>query len=447
MSYVGRLVLLVRDQRFRRLLVVRLVSQCADGAFQVGLAAYVLFSPQDKPDASAIAAGLAALLLPYCALGPFVGVFLDRWPRRQVLLISNVARLAPVIATAVLVAAGNRGIALFALVLVALSVNRFFLAGLGASLPHVVETDELVLANSVTPTCGTLTFMAGVGIATGLRAILPWSQPDVTIVALSAVGYLAAALLTLPIPRGLLGPDDSSGEPVQLRTALGQVARGLAAGLVHLARRRTAAAALGVVSGQRFLFGLTTVATVLLYRNYFHPHDADAALAGLATTVLLAGLGFLAAVVVTPPVARRIGQPRWIVILLLVGAVVQVAPGTLFVEWAILVAAFGTGLCAQGVKICVDTQVQLGVDDEFRGRVFAVYDVLFNALFVAAAGVAALVVPADGHSYALLIAVSAGYAALALAYASRLGHQASSRSRAASAPMSPSSSRRSSRNR
>ncbi|MGI8702089.1 MAG: MFS transporter [Nocardioidaceae bacterium] len=408
---------LLRGRRFRQLLAVRLTGQAFDGVFQVGLASYVLFTPQDKPTASAIAAGLAALLLPFSVLGPFVGVFLDRWRRRQVLVASNLVRVAPVLLIAVIVAGGSKGVGLFTVVLLTLSVNRFLLAGLSAALPHVVSRRSLTLANSVTPTSGTLAFMVGLGAASVARTLLPADDRDVLIVLASAVGYLVAGLLALRMPADLLGPDvDPARERV--REALGTVVAGLAAGLRHLRARPTPAAALGVIAAHRFLYGVTTVATILLYRNYFHDASGtDAAVSGLASAVLVSGLGFFAAAVVTPLAAARMSLPRWMVVLLGLAAVVEIVPAALFTEWAILVAAFFLGVSAQGVKICVDTQVQAGVDDVFRGRVFALYDVIFNVVFVAAAGVGAFVIPPNGKSYALLVCVSFGYAATAVGYA------------------------------
>lgn len=407
---------LVGGARFRQLLAVRLTGQAFDGVFQVGLASYVLFSPQDKPDATAIAAGLAALLLPFSVLGPFVGVFLDRWRRRQVLLLANLARVAVVLLLATMVAGGHKGAGLFAVVLVALSVNRFLLAGLSAALPHVVPRRELTLANSLTPTSGTIAFTVGLGAASAVRAVLPAGDRDVLVVSVSAVGYLAAGLLALRMPADLLGPDFDPERP-QVRRALGSVVTGLRAGLRHLRERPTAAAALGAIAAHRFLYGLTTVATILLYRNYLHDAaDTDAALTGLALVVLVSGLGFVAAAVVTPLARGRIPLQRWIVVLLLVAAVVEVAPASLFTEWAILVAAFILGISAQGVKISVDTLVQTGVDDAFRGRVFSLYDVIFNVVFVAAAAFGALVIPSNGKSYLLLVGVALGYAATAAGY-------------------------------
>jgi hypothetical protein len=69
------------------------------------------------------------------------------------------------------------------------------------------------------------------------------------------------------------------------------------------------------------------------------------------------------------------------------------------------------------VKICVDTTLQETVDDDFRGRVFSVYDTLFNVAFVVALVLAAFVLPASGISYPLLGAVGAAYLLTAALYA------------------------------
>ncbi len=408
---------LLAGARFRQLFAVRVTSQLGDGILQVALASYVLFSPERQPDAAAIAGALAAVLLPFSILGPIAGVFLDRWSRRQVLLLSNVIRLLPVLAVAVLVAADVSGTALFVAVLLAFSINRFFLAGLSAALPHVVERDELVLANSVMPTSGTIAFIVGLGLASVSRGVLPGGEPDVVIVCSAALVYAAAALLTTRLPRDLLGPDFDPERP-DVRRAVANVTRGLLAGLAHLRERRRAAYALGVIAAHRFCYGLSTVATILLYRNYFNdPADTDAGLAGLSIAILVSGLGFLTAAVVTPIVTARISPQRWIVVLLLAAAGCEVFPGALYTEPSLLVAAFVLGVSAQGVKICVDTLVQIGVDDAFRGRVFSVYDVVFNVVFVAAAAVGAVIVPSNGKSYGVVALIAVGYAATAAAYA------------------------------
>lgn len=410
---------LLRGHRFRQLFTVRVTSQLTDGVFQVAVASYVIFSPEQQPSPQAIAGALAVVLLPFSALGPFVGVFLDRWSRRQVLAWSNFVRVALVGALTVGVAADLRGPALFGLILVCLSVNRFLLAGLSASLPHVVLNEDLVTANAVTPTAGTMAFLLGLGVGTGARLL--WEaggvDGDVGVLATAAVLYGGAGLTALRIPRDLLGPDYDPDRPA-VREAARHVVRGLRDGLRHLADRRAAAYGLGAIGAHRFFYGISTVSLILLYRNYFHEaSETSAALNDLSVAILVSGVGFFAAAFVTPVVTDRVPLRTWVLMLLVLAAVTQAFPASLYTRPALLVAAFFLGLASQGIKISVDTMVQAHVDDAFRGRVFALYDVIFNVAFVAAAGVAALVLPASGKSYAVLAVIAAGYLVTAVVYA------------------------------
>jgi len=172
-----------------------------------------------------------------------------------------------------------------------------------------------------------------------------------------------------------------------------------------------------VIASHRYWFGIASVVLVLLHRNYFYsPDDSEAAFAALSTAALVGGAGFVAAAVVTPFATERMAPRSWVLALLVAAGVTQLFPAGLYTRAGVLVSAFVLGLASQGIKICVDTFVQTGVDDAFRGRVFSLYDVLFNVAFVAAAATAAAVLPADGRSHVVLVALSAGYLATAAAY-------------------------------
>ena len=85
---------------FRTLLGVRLISQTGDGMVQAGLATLFFFRPQNMTDAAGVAAALVVMLLPFCVVGPFTGPFIDRWRRRQILLVGNLVRAGLIAATA-----------------------------------------------------------------------------------------------------------------------------------------------------------------------------------------------------------------------------------------------------------------------------------------------------------------------------------------------------------
>jgi hypothetical protein len=120
---------------------------------------------------------------------------------------------------------------------------------------------------------------------------------------------------------------------------------------------------------------------------------------------------------VTPWAVRRVGKPRWITAVLAGGGLAQLALGLPFQPSTIVAAGLVLGFVAQAVKICVDTTLQEVVDDDYRGRVFSVYDTLFNVTYVVALVIGAFVLPASGISYPMLVVVGVGYALTAVLYA------------------------------
>jgi MFS family permease len=410
-----RAVTSLRD--FRRLFSTRLFAQSADGIFQVSLASFVFFSPEKQTSAADAAAAFAALLLPYSVVGPFAGVLLDRWRRRQVLVFGNLIRLTVVCGTAALVATGVRGLPLYAAALAVLSINRFFLAGLSASLPRVVPDRMLIMANSVSTSSGAVATVVGALAGYVVRLLLgEGDNATATTMLFAAVGYLGSAGVAATMDRDLLGPDLDRADRESILPALVGVARGLVEGARHIWQRRPAARALGVITASRFGFGVVTIAAILLYRNTFYSNPDDG-LRGFAIAFTAVGVGVVAAAAVTPQAAARLGKNGWIIACLSGSAVVLLATVLPFREPLLVVGGFLLGLSAQGVKICVDTIVQETIDDAYRGRVFAVYDMLFNVSFVLAALFGALTLPSSGRSPAVVILAACLYAGSALIYA------------------------------
>lgn len=403
---------LLRSWDFRQLYATRLVSAVADGIFQAALASYVLFNPSKATTPGETAAAFAALLLPYSLVGPFVGVFLDRWSRQRVLVIGNLIKAALVVVVAVLVAAASEGVAFFLFAIAALGVNRLFLSALSAGLPHIVDDDQLVTANSLSTTSGSIATIAGAGVGVLLRYLLGSTSGPAAIIVVAGAGvYAASAGVAARMPHDLLGPDAeerASARSASAVRAVSDVAKDLARAAAHIVRRRRAADALLAVSAHRFLYGVATLTIVLLFRNYF-TDTADSGLLGLSAVVGASGVGIVVAAVITPAVTVRLGKRAWISSLLLAAGAAIVVFGVPFQRLLLVVGAFVLGVAAQGVKICVDTTVQEEVYDAFRGRVFSVYDMLFNTTYVAAAAVTATALPTSGKSYAVMASLAAGY--------------------------------------
>ncbi|MBU5422348.1 MFS transporter [Cellulomonas hominis] len=405
---------------FRRLLTVRLVSQCSDGLFQAGLATLFFFSPENATTATGVAAAFAVLLLPFTVVGPWAGVLLDRWRRRQVLLVGNLVRTALTVLIAVIMATAGVGPVVYVLALVTLSVNRFLLSALSASLPRVVAGPLLLTANSITPTLGTVSAGIGAGIGLLLGLVLPDGGPKDVAALLSAAALMSvASLAATRIDRDRLGPD-TRADAGEMRRALSVLARGLVDGARYLVRRGTPGRALGVMAVHRFLYGVVFIASILISRNLLSdPADARAGLLTFGVVAGVTGAGFALAIVVTPVVSPLIGPHAWITVCLLMASATQALLAVTVARPAVLAGSLVLGLAAQGAKIAVDTIVQRDTADEFRGRAFALYDVLYNAAFVGAAALAAVALPDTGWSPAVFALLAAAYLATALVYRTR----------------------------
>jgi MFS family permease len=422
-SFTADLRAVLAEREFRKLFATRLISQAGDGVFNAGLGAYVFFNATSFPNPAAATVAFAILYLPYSLVGPFAGVFIDRWSRRQILAWSALIRFAFVVLAAAFVASGALGVPLYIAALLVLGVNRFFLSSLSAALPHVVSSDKLVMANSVAPTSGTIVAFIGGIAGLGVHVLTGGGQAGSAFTLLvGGFCYVGAGLVALRIPRTLLGP--TAGEVSQVRQAggvgaeLAGVLRGLVAGARHVTRRRRAAAALAATGSHRFLYGILLLMSVLLYRNFFY-HDVGSnnALGHFILVVVASAIGYGAAALVTPVITRRVDKASYITAMLILGGVGTAALGAGFRQPGFLAIGFVLGLAAQGIAICATTTLQQQSDDAFRGRVFSIYDMLFNVSFVAGAAVSAAFMPMTGRSYPMLLVVAIGYLVAAGAFA------------------------------
>ncbi|MEJ3655818.1 MFS transporter [Actinomycetes bacterium KLBMP 9759] len=388
---------------------MRFATQWGDGMFQAALGGAVLFNPERQADPVAVAAGLAVLLLPYSLIGPFAGALLDRWDRKRVLMFANLLRSVLVLVVAATVFSGVVGLPLYLSALAVAGVTRFVLAGLSASLPHVVPRQHIVEANVLAVTIGS--GMTALGAATAICMRLLVGSGDTgsgVTTAVAVIGSLLAALLAAGFRGGLLGPDRTNEHP----KAVVAVARGFIDGARATFSNPTISASFFALGAHRLAFGISTLLSLMLYRYAFTDDGLmRAGLPGIGEAVVVAAAGLLTAALVTPWLVRKWGRPRTVRVALVVAAVTQLLLAALLALPTVLAAAFVLGLAGQVVKLCTDAAVQTDAGDEVLGRVFALYDVVFNAAYVLAVTAAAFLSPKDGYSPALFAAAAAVYLA------------------------------------
>jgi MFS transporter, DHA3 family, macrolide efflux protein len=233
-------VRLALDSSFSALWTGQLVSALGDRIHQVALA-YVVYDATN----SALAVGAVFLVatIPNLLFSPIAGAFVDRWDHREVMIVSDLLR-AGIVLLIPLAAVTNLALA-YPLVFLVTTVSIFFRPAKGAILPRIVQSDDLVPANSALWVGETFADIGGYLIA-GLFVALLGSQLPLAFW-VDSVTYIASAVLIASIAVAPVGRAAAS--------AAADAAAGAAKGIGGAIR--TFATEIG--EGWRFLRGETVL--------------------------------------------------------------------------------------------------------------------------------------------------------------------------------------------
>ncbi len=136
---------LLRQRNFGYIWVGGLISLVGDWMLLTALPVYIY---QLTGSTLATGAMLAARVVPRILLGSVAGVFVDRWDRRQTLIVANLF-LALGLLPLLLVSSGEKLWLVYLISFVQSAVAQFVTPALGALLPHLVGERELLRANSL----------------------------------------------------------------------------------------------------------------------------------------------------------------------------------------------------------------------------------------------------------------------------------------------------------
>ena len=365
---------------FRRLLGAQFAAQAADGASQAVIANILVLEPLGQGTSGRVLEVSVLTLLPYSLIAPFLGVFVDRWARRSILVTTSALRVLLLGAAIAALVGGAAETTLYGVALVLLGLGRLFLTAKGASLPVTLREKHLLQGNSISGGGGMIAALVG-GVV-GLAAIA-FSGPAPAL-GLAAVLYVVSAAVAASIGSAMRA--DRRGTAA-LSKEVARVAVELWDGLRQAWRRAPVRLPLAAIFLLRVVVIFVAIATILVIKEQFpQAGDQFGRLSVSALALGAAGVGAFIGAATAPLIGARLERSE----LILVGFGVS-SLGLLTLGWvasltAMLVLALVTGYGTFVAKVAVDALVQEGMPDEYRGRAFSLYDILYNLASVVAAG-------------------------------------------------------------
>lgn len=362
-------VRLFGSHAFFRLWLTQVVSATGDWLGFLAIAALAT-RISDRPEA-AVGLVMSARIIPGFFLGPAAGVFADRFDRKRLMVACDVGR-ALVLASLPFVDTVP-GLVVASLVMEVLTL--LWAPAKEASVPHLVPSDHLTTANSLSLAAayGTIPIAAGLfsllaelSEAIGEFEVLSALRgtPEGLAFYADAVTFLlsAAMIWTLPLPHRRGADRVRSSRRIELGSALRDLREGWEFVFINpVVRSVNLGLATGLIGGGMLVpLGPVFVEEVL-----------GAGQSGFGVLIFALGLGVAGGVVAVSVLQRRLPK-EWVfvVAVFVAGASLGTAASMSAMELA-AAFVFVLGVCAGTVYVLGFTLLHQHVSDDLRGRIFS----------------------------------------------------------------------------
>jgi MFS family permease len=331
-----------RDRRdwanFRKLLFGQSVSQLGIQTTAVVLPLVAVLQLRANP----LEVGLitSAEFIAYAVLGLVAGVFVDRWRRRRVMLVTDAGRALVIGLVPVLWAAGL--LQVWHLFLAALLVgiqSLFFDTAQQAYVPAVISREKLIQGNSQLQASTSVTQLAGPGVG----GLLVQAVGGALALLANAATYLVSfgSVLWMRAPQEMhASPAKGAGAPRET------IRRQIADGFRYVRRDRILFSVLGYTGQLNFLMTAQQALLVIFLANEVH---APPSLIGFL--MASSGVGAIIGAVSSRRLAHRLGSARaWAI-----GALLGPVLGLLvpFAHLDVTLLCFVIGMAAIGATITI----------------------------------------------------------------------------------------------
>jgi hypothetical protein len=294
------------------------------------------------------------------------------------LVWTNVIRAAVLATVPLWAKAVDGNLPLYLSVLLLLGLGRLFLTTKGALLPVVLGERDLLKGNSLSGGGGMIAALAGGVVGVELLKVVT----SHTALALAGVVYAGAAMLAARLSAPF---SHTHGPQRTMREAFAVVIGGLLAGLRAISERPRARLPLIAIFVLRTIAMVAAIAAILIIKREFPGGSGHfGRLNSGALALGSAGVGAFGAALLAPFAGARLKQPGLIVAGFVISGAGIIALGGIDSIAAVLGLTFVVGFGAFLTKVAVDAEVQEALPDEFRGRAFALYDILYNLASVCA---------------------------------------------------------------
>lgn len=371
------------------------VSSVGDGAYLVAAPLLAAFLTRDPVGVAAVSAAAAA---PWFLVGIWSGAIVDRFPRRSVMVISEIARALGLALLVVLVLTDLASIPALAVTSFLVVTGQCFSdAAAQATLPHVIgrSQDDLTRANGrlfAGETVGKT--VAGPPIGGLAFSLAPWTP-----FALDSASFLASAALVGRIPPA---PPPAHGRTQHIGAAVRE-------GFVYLLRHRELLLLAFCLAAYNLAYNLASATLVLFATDVLHVSDF-----GFGLLMAVSAVGAVIAGWISTPAVRRLTTRGAVLLACLAQGLAWLAVAATSSPWVAGIAFVFLGATSTLVTVAVVSARQQLVPDHLLGRVVSAFRLIGNGVAPIGSAVGGVVAASAGLRAPMVTAAALTVAAIAI---------------------------------
>jgi dTMP kinase len=372
---VAKLRAVLRVKDFRKLWLSMTLSSFGDWLGLLAITATATSLVEGFAAANfALGGVLLFRLLPAILLGPLAGAFADRFDRRKTMVITDIFRFG-LFASIPLV---DNLVWLFVAQFLIEAISLFWIPAKDAAVPNMLRKDQLEPANQLslvttyglTPVFAAIVFAVLTTMGSDLMRLAPGLDEVDLALFLNALTFLVAAFVIWNLPSISGKRADGAAKPQE--SFFGSLKQGFSfAGHTPLVR--------GLVVGITGAFAAAGViiATGQAYANALGGGEAAY---GLLFGAVFIGLGL--GIAIGPSVARDLARERIFGVAIVGAGFMVLVMSLTFTLWIGLLLVVFMGFFAGIAYLAGFTLLGTEVEDEIRGRTFAIVQSLVRAALI-----------------------------------------------------------------
>lgn len=376
----------------------QLISQIGN---QVYIVAMLFWIKQMTGSATLMGLIMMASALPSVLLGPIGGTFADRYPRRTIIICSDILSGLAVLSLAsfMFIAPGAINIILcwlFVVSTIVAIVNSFFKPAITAAIPDLVPEDKIASGNSLNEASIQIATLLGQGAGGVLFGLL--GAPLLFLINGLSYFFSAVSESLVKIPQSI--PKKSTTWQETFREFQIDTVAGF-----DYVWSRPGIRAIFMAAAPLNIFAVTIFVLLPFYVEDFLKVGAD--WYGFLWAAF--GLGSLAGYVLASIIkSSGNGRSNFLAFLVVCTSVAFSTLGFVSIPWLSLVVMAVIGMTIGIINVTVITILQITTPSEIRGRVFGLLGTIAHSLSPMAMGIAGIVADLTNHNIPLIYTTCGG---------------------------------------